>query len=61
MHNDSIQMSVYIWFHRTSLIVSAAKGVVPLVDLLIEYNVSLDLATNGKTEYSSDLLDWGVT
>ena len=60
-YNDSIQKSIYIQFHRTPLIVAAAKGVVPLVELLIKYNASLDLVTNGKTEYSSDILDWSVT
>ena len=48
---------------------AAAKGIVPLLELLIKYNASLDLRSefvddfsgDANEKVSGDVIDWGVT
>ena len=55
--------------HRTPLIVAAAKGIVPLLELLIKYHASLDLRSefvddfsgDANEKVSGDVIEWGVT
>ena len=67
LHNQTL---VVIQLHRTPLIVAAAKGIVPLLELLIKYNASLDVRSEFVDDYSGgelepfdfeDVIDIGVT
>ena len=66
LHN---QTTIPSQSHRTPLIVAAAKGIVPLLELLIKHNASLDLRSEFVDDFSGensekflgDVIDWGVT
>ena len=51
------QTIVVIQLHRTPLMVAAGKSIVPLSELLIKYNASLDLRSEFVDDFSGDKLE----